>query len=161
MAYEIDHLLKYLKVEYSATAPATFELSTDIPGTTVAVRFTQTLTVLNARRVARVVFPDLRGRRMKLRISGPGVMRLFGASVFARPIGIEGTGQWGWYPLPVTETLDAYRAAGLPIRETGEAFRAAGLPIKPTSEEWRAAALPIPSTASLPRWVDLAVDAVE
>jgi hypothetical protein len=179
MAFETVHLLGKVELDLDTSGPMTFTLLTDQPGDAMTVRHSEAInteTTTAGRRTIEFRLPGkTKGQLLDARISGPSVCRLYGARVWASAIGGTAPGGWGWYslpcrvtpdgfaaaPLPITPTPEAWSKALLPITPTPEAWNKAALPIDPTPETWTRGPLPIPQTPAIPRWVDLAVDAVE
>jgi len=174
MGFETLNLYREIELDASLEAAATLLVSTETPGQAVTGRFSKNLAATSGRVPVNVRLPgDLRGKLLKLRLTPTGLCVLYGARVYAKPLGVESA--WGWYPLPVVETPEGYSAASLPILPTPEGWSEAPLPIVPTPEGWSEAPLPIVPTPEgweiqplplretplEPGWVDLPVDAIE
>lgn len=148
MPSESAKLFRAISVEYRAPAGATATVSTDLPGDAIALRATLTLPESAGRRVITLPFVSgLKGRIFKVRISGPGVVELYAASLYARRTGTIAT-DWQWVPLhvapqqewatiklPITPTPDTFTALKLPIPPTPDTFSPLKLNIEPSSED--------------------------
>lgn len=179
MAFETVHLFQQVELDTDTEGDMTFEFSTDVPGDALTIKHTEifnTDRTTPKRRTVNIRLPGTtRGKVYKGRISGAFVCRLFGARVFAKPIGKPEPTGWNWYPLPMEGTAELYSETPLPIEPTAEPYQEttlpivgtaeeysqAALPIVPTPEGWTDARLPMPQPGVIPRWVDLALDAIE
>jgi hypothetical protein len=155
-----------IDLEVESTAGGTLTLSTDLPGDAMALRETKAIPVTTTRRVVRFRLKGTtKGRLYSVKVSGPGIIRLYAGKIWARVLpGAE----WAWYTIPIPVTGD-WSATPLPIPPTGEwtpavlpiprtaDWNPAQLPIPPTAD-WTPAPLPIKPTPANPEWVDIAVD---
>lgn len=155
---------------------ATLEVRTEQPGATQALRQAYTLNPLGAglgRSPIKVLLPGTtRGRHIKLKLSSTGIVRLYGAKVYFRPVGENQAASWRWATvpveitpdlfspvrLPIEPTPDFFADAKLPIEPTPDFFAAANLPIEPTPDFFRGVRVPMHASPDLWNWIDLPMD---
>jgi len=171
MGFERVAIFGLIDADLESTSTGTLTLSTDLPGNAMAVRETKTIPATGRRVVRFRLLGTTKGHLYKLKIvpTGSGVIRLYGARIWAR---VLPGNAWAWYvvpvpptpeewtaqPLPIPRTPEEWTAARLPIPETPEQWTAQPLPIPPTSEEWKPEPLPIKPTPANPEWVNIEVD---
>jgi hypothetical protein len=178
MGFELFKLFQQVELDIDTTGPMLLEVSTDMPGNAMAVRFSKQIdTAATSGKVPVNVrlYGNTKGREIKLRISGVNTCRIFGARVFAKDLGTPTPTGWSWRPVPIDITPDLFTVAKLPIDETPNEFSSAKLPIEPTPNEFSSAKLPIEPTPNefsglkvpltpsdvLFDWIDVPVDAIE
>ena len=177
MGFERVWQLREIELLLETDAPASFQLSTDLPDHDITPKFSASVDTSQStagRRTVRLRLPGhIKASLFQPRLAPSGTCRLYGARAFGKALGSR-TG-WAWLDFPVRQTGEAYATAGLPIRQTQEAYSRASLPVRPTQEAYARAELPIRTTpesykiATLPifetpplaRWVDLPVDSIE
>ena len=163
MPFETTHLFKYLELFVDTAAPALVEFYTDQPGDALAVRHSESFdtedTTTGARTV-RIRLPgDAKGKLVRVVISPTGIMRLFGARVYAKPLRSTQRSGWQWRPLPVPPTPENFADFALPIPETPDVFSDFRLAVPPTPDGFTLVELPIPKTPLEAKWVQLPLDA--
>lgn len=168
------NLYREIELDADIQAAATLTVQTETPGAEVTLRHTKTLAATSGRTTTKVRMPgDVRGKLLKLKLTSAGTVILYGAKVFAKPLGVESA--WAWYPLPVVATPEGWATVALPIVPTATEFgpvalpipgpppefSSVELPIAPTGEGWGTLKVPLHPTPPEPEWVDLPVDAIE
>lgn len=181
MGFERVAIFGLLDLELEATATGQVTLSTDLPGNAMAVKERKPIPVTTTRRVVRFRLQGTtKGRLYSIKVSGAGIIRLYGGRIWARVL----PGQaWAWYTIPVPPTSEEWQAVKLPIPGVGEwqaaklpipemgewqaaklpipgvgEWQPVKLPIPPTSEDWQPVKLPIKPTPDNPEWVSLEID---
>lgn len=155
MGFERITLFGIVEVDMESTGTGTLTLSTDCPGTALAVRETKTIPVTSRRPVRFRLQGTTKGRLYSLKIvpvSGC-VMRLYGARIWARVL--PGPA-WSWYQVPMIGTPDEWTPVKLPIPQMSD-WSEVKLPIPPISD-WSSHPLPIKPTPQNPEWVRIPVD---
>ncbi len=155
MGFERVALFGLVDVEMESTGTGTLTLSTDLPGTALAVRETKAIAATSRRPVRFRLQGTTKGHIYTLRIvpvSGC-VMRLYKARIWARLL--PGPA-WDWYAVPLPPTSEEWSEVKLPIPPFGQ-WEAKALPIPPMSD-WEGKALPIKPTPPNPEWVRIPVD---
>lgn len=162
MAFETLYYFQQLELDADTSGALTLDLYTDLPGQAMAVRHSETVnteTTTTGRRTVNIRLPGTtQGKQYKLRLSGNAVGRIFGARIFARPVGLAGAGGWAWYDVPLEGTAEIYGRVALPIESSEEFYGRQALPIEGTEEFYHRAAFPLRTKADLPRWFDLDPD---
>jgi hypothetical protein len=177
MAFERVAIFGLIDVDVECTGQGVLRLSTDLPATTSAaagplpagwaVRETKIIPATGRRVMRFRLAGTTKGRLYILTIiPTTGVMRLYGAKIWARVLPSQG---WEWFTVPVPPTSEEWQAVKLPIPGIGE-WQAAKLPIPGVGEwqeaklpipgmgEWQAQKLPIKPTPDNPEWVSLEMD---
>ena len=176
MPFQTTHLFKYLELFADTAAPALVEFYTDQPGDALAVRHSESFdtedTTTGARTV-RIRLPgDARGKLVRVVISPTGVMRLYGARVYAKPLSSTQRTGWQWHALPVPPTPQTFADFALAVPPTPDGFADFDLGIPPTPDQYSdfalaipptpdgfsLAELPIPKTPTEAEWVQLPLD---
>jgi hypothetical protein len=163
-------LLKRVRLIINAPFGATFKLWTDMPGNTMTLRHTASIT-------AGLYQPELklpgtiRAHLLQVEVSSWSEVRLYGGSVLARAL--DG-GDWAWLPLPgLPPQLVEWAAIALPIPTPPKSWAETALPIPTPAKTWAETALPLPPrdkgwqdkpipmqpTPDLPAWIEVPPDA--
>jgi hypothetical protein len=149
LASETVHLARTIVPEYQLEGGnANVEIWSDLPGGSMALRYSIGLPTGAGRQAQRLVLPGtLKGKLWKFRAypTGAAKLRLFGLRVWARAIGAAASA-WGWVPVPMPATGD-WVEVKLEIPPTPDEWAAVKLDISPTADEWSEVRLPIPETA--------------
>jgi hypothetical protein len=156
VAFQVAHLLRIVELLCESTGTVTLKIYSDLPGDQVALRETKTinLSAVTGRRTARFrLAGTTKGKIFRFEITSDGVVRLYGARVYSKPVGFGS--DWEWSALPVEETPDEWTVVRLPIAESEEDWTAVPVPIDPTSEEWSNVPVPIDPTSE--EWTNVPV----
>ena len=75
----------------------------------------------------------MKGRLFSMKITPTGVMRLYGARVYAKVMDPSARSGWQWFDLPVTPP-DFYSSFTLPVPQTPDVFSPFALPVPETPD---------------------------
>ena len=156
MGFEKVALFGTIDLELESTGTATLTLSTDCPGTAIALRETKTIPATITRRVVRFRLQGTtKGRLYSLRITPANgvIMRLYGARIWAR---VLPAAEWQWYVVPMMAGSEEWTPVKLDIPPMGP-WEKRDLEI-PKMGQWEQVKLPIAPTAANPEWVKLEMD---
>jgi hypothetical protein len=168
MGFQQVAIFGVIDVEMESTGTGTLTLSTDLPGTALAVRETKAILATSRRPVRFRLLGTTKGHIYSVRIvpANGCVMRLYKARIWARVLpGPE----WQWYAIPLPATPEEWSEVKLEIPGVGQweerkleippmgQWTEAKLPIAPPSE-WSVQQLPIRPTPANPSWVNIGVD---
>lgn len=159
MAFETVYLLRIVEFVAEGTGDMSISIFSDLPGNQMTLRENKTmpLWVTVGRRTVRFrLAGTTKGKLFRFQVTGSGVVRLYGARVYAKALGSTAA-DWNWYALPVEQTPDEWTAIPLPIEPSEEGWTAVPLPIDPTSDEWLKIPLPIPKTPDEQIWKEIPV----
>jgi hypothetical protein len=115
--HELCTLFREVELDCDTSGTMTFRLLTDRPGESLVERVAQafdTESTTTGRRRVQVRFSGTtRGHLAKFRIDGVNTLKLYGAKVLHKPIGLAGVTPWQWTPLPVPPTPDSWQSAAV------------------------------------------------
>jgi len=149
VGFETLWLFRYLELDCDTDAPVNLNVLTDKPGDVIYVKRSQSFNTedtTTGRRTVRIRFPGFaKGRLLQVRMEPLGVMRLYGARVYAKKLGVRA--QWAWYALPVVPTPDLWSTFGIPIPGVQDLWSDAPIPIEGTPDLYASAPIPIPGVS--------------
>jgi hypothetical protein len=157
VGFERITLFGIIELELESTGTGTLTLSTDLPGSAMAVRETKSVTATSRRPVRFRLQGTTKGHLYSVKLVPPvgGVIRLYGGRIWAR---VLPGAQWDWYAIPMIATPEEWTPQALPIPPTPQEWTPQPLPIPPTPQEWTPQPLPIKPTPQNPEWVQIPVD---
>ncbi len=123
-------LFREVSIVAETGAAMTLEVSTELPGQTLAVVARVAVnTSLSGRKPVNARLPgNTKGRLQRFRLVGSTVARLLSMKVLARRTEINDT-SWEWVNIPIEATANSFVELNMPVRQTPEVFSWVDLPV--------------------------------